>query len=308
MAKQSNEFGANTRGCGCLRGVVLFVLSTGIVSEVGSAQQKLSHAELVKLSRESCVRVWVNSRKGSGSGFFIDPNLVVTCCHVINENSVRPVDPSTRKFDPAKWHPYSDVNIVTIKGETIPVECNSVPTVADPRPGIYDFVVLKLKTRPKERYRVLPLCQNAQNLNVGDDVYFSGFPLSAPAMLTHKGMLSGITRGQVMLCIQAPVNQGNSGGALLNVQGEVIGIVNSKEGGIPERLDRARKTIAALKGQNVLSVTLAGETVNFLTVDKDTIDILEYYISTGIGYAINTQFLRGYIQSRALIKPAAGGN
>jgi len=285
-------------------GVALFILSTGVMCDVGRAQQKLSHSELVERSRESCVRVLVKSaqKAGAGSGFFIEPNVVVTCCHVITE--VSPIDPNTKQFDAALWRPYPMIAVVTAKGEPIPAECISVPTTIDPLPWADDFALLRLKAKPKRSNVVLPLCQSTANLIVGDDVYFSGFPLHAPGMLTHKGMVSGIAQKPDRLCIQASINKGNSGGAVLNVQGEVIGIINSKEGGISQELERIRQQIVDAQKKNKGRLTLFN--IDPLESDKEIIDMLDTYISTGIGYARNVSYVRDYLQKHPLPKPVAG--
>jgi len=161
---------------------------------------------------------------------------------------------------------------------------------------------IRLKTKATKSQGSFPFCKGNPGLVVGDDVYFSGFPFGVSAMLTHKGMLSGFTENQSVLCIQAPINKGNSGGALLNARGEVIGIISSREGGIPQALDQIRKTIGAMGSQNVISVKTNNITVDFLQVDKEVINVLDRYISTGIGYARNISSAREYVRRHGLMK------
>lgn len=71
---------------------------------------------------------------------------------------------------------------------------------------------------------------------VGDRVYAIGNPLSLRLRATFtEGMISGISRevevdGKIMTMLQtdAAVNNGNSGGPLLNDRGQVVGIVTMK--------------------------------------------------------------------------------
>jgi len=119
-------------------------------------------------------------------------------------------------------------------------------------------------------------------------------------MLTHKGMISGFTKNQSILCIQAPINKGNSGCALLNTRGEVIGIISNREGGISQELNRIRKQILYIEQNKRGNITALG--INPLLVDKDVINILSRYISTGIGYARNISHAKQYIQRHNLIK------
>jgi V8-like Glu-specific endopeptidase len=302
MAKRSNEFGILVGRVGRLLGVVLFVLSTGVTCGAGNAQQRLSHSELIKASKESCVRVVAlrGSEGMVGSGFFIEPNLVVTCFHVITEEL--PNDPNTKKPDYTKWRPYPNIHVVTEAEEDILSECISPPALTEPDAHRYDFAILRLKRRPMKSPRCVPLYRDMSSLIVGDDIYLSGFPLDTPVMLTHKGMLSGFTKDkdQALLCIQAPISQGNSGGALLNTQGEVLGVISFRLGGIGPGLDQLRTRIKKMGA----SVAIGG--INVLDTDKAIIDVLDRTISTGVGYAINAKYLRDYIQKRALMKPAAG--
>jgi V8-like Glu-specific endopeptidase len=268
----------------------------------------LNHSELIKKSRESCVRILIDSKKPAGSGFFVDANHVVTCFHVIT--STFSIDPNTAKITTAfsidpntakvTWRAYPDIVVVTMGGEKIKAECISVPKVSDISPFIFDFAVLRLKTKPKKSVSPISFSEKNTHLAVGNDVYFSGFPLGAPTMLTHKGMLSGLTKNKGILCIQASVNKGNSGGALLNRHGEAIGIISMREGGISKGLNQLRKHIEEIEKQKRGSLTMWG--VNPLQSDKEIINVLNRYISTGIGYARNTSYVRDYIKKYALMK------
>jgi V8-like Glu-specific endopeptidase len=309
MAKATNKFSKRVTRIGILLGATLMILSVGVMYGGGMSEQRLSNSEPIKMSRESCVDVIaMEGPQGSkGTGFFIDPTHVITCCHVISKECSwdpngfsakdRSVDPNKLNL---KWQAFPEIAVVTQDGKPIPAECISQPTPTDPFPAIDDFAILELKKKPTQSHLSIPLCQDTTNLVVGDDVYFSGFPFGAPVMLTHKGMLSGMANDHSVLCVQAPINKGNSGGALLNSRGEVVGIISVRVGGISDQLKRVRKTINALKGQNVMSLTLNGEKVDFLTVDRDTINILDTYISTGIGYAKNISYARDYIARRGL--------
>lgn len=74
------------------------------------------------------------------------------------------------------------------------------------------------------------------SLLVGDAVYAIGNPLGKEFRSTMtEGIISGINRGisyngvtNSLLQTSAPINEGNSGGALINVYGQVIGITNMK--------------------------------------------------------------------------------
>ena len=134
---------------------------------------------------------------------------------------------------------------------------------------------------------------------VGTEVFFSGFPLDADAMLTHKGYVSGFTSGG-LICIQSPVNKGNSGGAVLNEEGKVIGIIAIREGEIGRSLKDQQMQIAETRKN--IQVQIAG--IPTLDVTGELIKKLDKYISPGIGYAIPVKFIKMYLaRNPRVLKP-----
>ena len=77
---------------------------------------------------------------------------------------------------------------------------------------------------------------DSENLNVGDGVVAIGNPLGELSFTLTAGLVSAKDRvitmqsGATMTLLQTdcPINSGNSGGALFNMYGEVIGITNAK--------------------------------------------------------------------------------
>ena len=80
---------------------------------------------------------------------------------------------------------------------------------------------------------------DSDNLNVGDDVVAIGNPLGELTFSLTSGAISALDRtvtmqnGTTMNLMQTDcaINSGNSGGALFNMYGEVIGITNAKYSG-----------------------------------------------------------------------------
>lgn len=79
---------------------------------------------------------------------------------------------------------------------------------------------------------------NSDNLKVGQSVYAIGNPLGELGGSVTSGIVSALAReinveNTTMTLIQTdtPVNPGNSGGALFNMAGELIGIINAKSSG-----------------------------------------------------------------------------
>ncbi len=107
--------------------------------------------------------------------------------------------------------------------------------LADPRT---DLAVLKVNPGA----RALPVARigDSDSLKVGDIVFAIGNPFNVGQTVTH-GIVSALSRGSVgigdyqfFIQTDAAVNPGNSGGALINMNGELVGIntaIYSRSGG-----------------------------------------------------------------------------
>ena len=139
------------------------------------------------------------AEKGVGSGFVIEADgLIVTNFHV-----VRGADQLTVTFHDGKKYP----------GKVIGKD-----------PGT-DLALVKIEARG---LTTLKLADPAK-LRVGQYVVAVGSPLGLQQTVT-TGILSAINRDIALnarvgfLQTDAPINQGNSGGPLLNLRGEVVGV------------------------------------------------------------------------------------
>jgi S1-C subfamily serine protease len=267
---------------------VAFALALSYFSASACAEPR--NVNVIELSREASVKIVSVSGNSSGTGFLVADQYVLTCFHVaaaisVNGNNVN-------------YTIYPDLQVTLSTGETMGAAVITVPTAASPEPLQYDFAVLKLQRQPSKSLRTLTLSSSAGLPTVGDEVIFSGFPLATPGMVTHRGMVSGHDDAQTLIFVEASINKGNSGGALLDQQGEVLGILSNREGGISQGLDQARKMIdQATKSGG--SVKMFG--VDPLETDRMLINTLDAYISTGIGYARNIRFAREYIASNKML-------
>jgi S1-C subfamily serine protease len=273
--------------------LVLLILVT--YTSVGCTAEEVTKelsTNVLSISRQNCVRVLVGDRP-VGTGFFISRSHVATCSHVITAKV--DIDPKQNKFD---WTAYEEIFVQCASGEKIEATCVSIPTKQNMSPLKYDFAVLKLKKKPRIEGVVLPFFTWGDAPTIGSDVYFSGYPLGAPAMLTHKGMVSGIAANQDVVCVQAPINKGNSGSALLNAEGEILGIISMREGGISRELQRLHDHISKTESRG--SISMLG--VNALQSTKEIIDVLNRHISTGIGYAITNKHLTAYLQKNKILE------
>lgn len=243
---------------------------------------------LIHLSRDSCVQISSISGKSKGTGFFIDDKYVVTCFHVIasiaiNQNKIN-------------YSVFQDLKVMLSTSEEIKASCITLPSQTDLAPLRYDFAILKLDNQKIPNVSPLDLAQDEQSLVVGEEVIFSGYPLATPGMVTHKGMVSGWSLNKEVISIQAAINKGNSGGALLDSNGQVIGIISMREGEISKGLEDLQKHIDATSQQG--NVRIMG--VDPLQATNEVIRTLDTYISTGIGYARSIKYLRNYISSHPL--------
>ncbi len=101
-----------------------------------------------------------------------------------------------------------------------------------------DLAVLKID----KKYATKPLkLGNSKKINVGDSIFTIGTPIAEEYKNTvTSGIISGLDRAvktqdssgntiiMNMIQIDAPINNGNSGGPLVNLNGEVIGICTLK--------------------------------------------------------------------------------
>jgi S1-C subfamily serine protease len=242
-------------------------------------------ANPINESRSATVRVINPSQKSAGTGFFIGHLYVATCFHVVGTTEAVG---KTVNFTIG-----NNIIIQMPSGEQIVGAVISIPSNQDPSPLEADFAVIKLSKAPSSAYMPLKMARPDFTPNVGDDVIFSGYPLGVPEMVTHKGMVSGTEPGLPFIIVQAPINKGNSGGALLDGRGDVIGIVSNREGGISPALSALSSQIA--NSEKSGTVKLMG--VDTLQSTENLIKTLDEYISTGIGYARRVAPLENYIRS-----------
>ena len=94
---------------------------------------------------------------------------------------------------------------------------------------------------------------------MGDDVLTIGNPLGELTFSMSEGIVSCLDReinldGTPfnMIQISTAVNNGNSGGPLFNIYGEVVGIVSAKYSGTEVKIDGEEYTI--VKQSDILAV------------------------------------------------------
>ena len=149
-----------------------------------------------------------------GSGVLIsEEGEILTAAHVVNNAE--------------------SIRVTFHDGKTFPAKVVRLAVVAD-------VALIKL-IYYHNTYPVAKLGDSGQ-VNVGDDIFIIGAPYGLEHSLS-KGIVSGISKEQFRMAgftfaeffqTDAAINQGNSGGPMFNMDGEVIGLVSyivSESGG-----------------------------------------------------------------------------
>lgn len=185
-------------------------LPKGFECSMAPAEEELSLQELYRRCSQSIVAIsgYINGKSGYnwGTGIVLsEDGLILTNTHVIAD---------------------CDRATVTLGDDTV---CEAKLVGAD---SISDIAVLKIEAKG-----LTPaVFGDSSALEVGDSVAAIGNPLGEEFRLTLTcGIISAIERGinykghsMNLLQTDTAINEGNSGGPLLNMCGQVIGITNMK--------------------------------------------------------------------------------
>ena len=177
----------------------------------------LTYTQIYQANVDSCVSINVSSNynffgqvvqsASSGSGFIItEDGYIVTNYHVI-ENS-------------------TDVEVTLDSGVTYTAQVVG---------GDESYDIAVLKVDPGEDKLQPVVLGTSSSLQVGDEIVAIGNPLGELTFSMSEGIVSCVNReinvdGTPfnMIQITAAINEGNSGGPLFNIYGEVVGIVSAK--------------------------------------------------------------------------------
>ncbi len=259
--------------------------------------------DLVSLSRSATVEIIQEEASGQfvrlGTGFFIIDTMIVTCFHVATEGKL--IQLGTQTLPGIGF--IKKLHAVTVDQDTLTLR---PLTQTSDEQRLYDFTILLAPPSRRGNRFVLPVVQADEHL-IGQEVLFTGFPIGAQVALTHLGFVSGFMReggygpnglnGDVF-CIQSSINGCNSGGALLSMRGEVVGIISAKMffyDSLMKSIDTEISTASqyghiSLMGQDPLQ--RIREILLFLRVNSNL----------GIGYAISSRHLLEYCDKNNLYR------
>ena len=225
-------------------GIGFFALRGGSPATVTPAEaaENVLYLEVYDAS-DTCI--------GSGSGFLInDVSTLITNYHVV-DGAYRMV-------------------AMTADGSRT-VEVDTVIAFDEDA----DLAILKCK----EGIGVSPLIlADSDRVKQGDTVYAAGYPLGLANTLSDGIVSSKYSVGEVeILQITAPISSGSSGGALLNKQGQVIGVVRAY---FPDA-QNMNIAIAANEVSALLAQTAATQSLEQLYLSTHPpIEFDEYYACT----------------------------
>jgi len=232
--------------------------------------------ELIKKVNQSVVRIQIKDQRDrigeSGTGVSIGSNMIATCYHVI--------DPKLTGT------PFTPV----ING----TECEIVDTNKNA-----DLAILNYKEKlPNQNFKLY------DQVEVGDEVVFSGFPLIVRNLTTHKGMVSAKGLNLLdeykdinLIQINGTINLGNSGGpAFDGSSGELIGIITAKYApffdGVEKFADIVRNFEQQPTGELGLGGIDWGRYVNFVFTGFTTLIKPLLAVQVGIGYVIPADYVK----------------
>lgn len=233
---------------------------TGMVTfrVYSASKEQAAMATLIQQDREKSGEKPPGEGMSTGTGWFCGSGQVVTCYHVVaNRGQISIVSESIKKT-PAK---------MILKDE------NHDLAILEP--------VGEIKTPPG-----IPLARDLPQL--GEEAFTIGFPhiglLGKEPKFTDGSIssLTGMRDDPRTLQMSVPVQAGNSGGPLMNMKGEIVGIVASKlaaanifrwTGDLPQNVNYAVK---AQYVQKLLDVVPGAKKSNLLPAEKAaTVDLVK---------------------------------
>ncbi len=146
----------------------------------------------------------------------------------------------------------------------------------------------------------LPLAKDITSLQIGAPISFSGYPLveQYPLFVANDPARHFCTRLSApfpatrlisrLIGLEAPVNHGSSGSALVNAQGEVIGIVSYEHSNFTAAYKQAMNT--PIEADKMTQPELKALMLSLNLVQK-----LGQSNSNGLGYARSINALNAYL-------------
>tara|TARA_B100001057_G_scaffold288379_2_gene288433 strand:- start:4947 stop:6308 length:1362 start_codon:yes stop_codon:yes gene_type:complete len=171
---------------------------------------------VVSIKLASTDQSFIQNLGGQGTGFFVKVTdthgYIATNYHVVERAIILPKNIKMTVNTATDWWTY-DAEVIGV----------------DP---VADFALIKIEKKENEEWHALEFVDRvAEDVVEGDVVVVVGHGMSLPYTAT-SGMVNYVNRFgtgiyTLHMQIDAVINQGNSGGPVLNTEGKVIGIITS---------------------------------------------------------------------------------
>lgn len=234
--------------------------------------QEAATIRTVKESSPAVVSIMKGGIEG-GTGFIVsEDGLVLTNKHVVLDQE-------------------ADYTVFTNDGRKFPAKILAI----DP---VEDLAVLKIEQENDTLFPVLKL-GNSDNLEIGQAVIAIGNALAEFRNTVSTGVISGLGRRitasgggfvetlEDVIQTDAAINKGNSGGPLLNLKGEVIGIntamaIDAQNIGFAIPINKAKRDIEQVKTMGKIIYPFLG--IRYILINEKVKQ--EYNLSKDYGVLI----------------------
>lgn len=138
-----------------------------------------------------------------------------------------------------------------------------------------DIAILQFPSSLGNGLKISP----SDNMEIGNEIFTVGFPYSFPSEKTlTAGNIAAFENN--LIKIDTSVNNGNSGGPLFNIHGEIVGVINTKLG----RLSKFLEDIENAKPQAFIQIS----GIDPVKTIQEMLRQMSKDLNLGIGYAVPT--------------------